>query len=702
MADARKIEIVISAADEASPVIQRFQGTLSTLEGSSGSVFGSMADDVKGLDTGLSVFSKGALVASASIAGAIAVIKEGWNLARASADFEEQKAGLDSLASFYGTTAEEIMQDITDAAGGTVSQLEAVNMANQAFILGLKPDQIKETVNQAERLGDVMGKDVTEAYNAYANAVTTGNTKGLSALRMSVDLEGAVKSYAASIEKTVAELSEEEVRQARVNALLEEGSEIVGRLGPDVETSADKFDRYEKSLANFGEKLGVVVLPAMTKLIGAMNMALGPASDLVDYLGELTGSASDEQQILDLVTEINGLTASLKTLKETAPASSFDFFNRIKQLNDDEEVFDLEMKVENLTYKLVELVKKQQAFAKAKEEYKKNIKTSSEKVRDFALDFKELGEQIDTANKYYKEWAKGLSLPEDFTDRSLAITDVSVNLGGARITLDDTGISDFKESIKISLSEFASGSFDLSVPISLLGTKSFGPMTEEEMKAMDEAYQYQVDLENNLLDAKRKTTFEQIALDELAADSATARANILSAAYDGMQEQMLSLVETGKFSVGTLAKVVADQVKIELTGISAKATIWAIYETAMGFKDAAVGNAAGAALHFESAATFGTIAAATLAAAAGVQALVGGIATEAAQGTEANPTVTTSTSALAASTTSDSSTPTQEITINVYNPLDGKIGTDVAQSIIDAINDSGENLNYKISVNAVG
>ncbi|MFZ3071653.1 MAG: hypothetical protein WA162_00210, partial [Thermodesulfobacteriota bacterium] len=95
-----------------------------------------------------------------------------------------------------------------------------------------------------------------------------------------------------------------------------------------------------------------------------------------------------------------------------------------------------------------------------------------------------------------------------------------------------------------------------------------------------------------------------------------------SSVYKGMEEQMLSLVETGKFSLGAMGKVIAMQVKMELVGLAAKAAVWAIFETAMGFATLWI-NPSASATHFKSAATFGLVAGASLAAAAGVNSLLG-------------------------------------------------------------------------------
>lgn len=102
-----------------------------------------------------------------------------------------------------------------------------------------------------------------------------------------------------------------------------------------------------------------------------------------------------------------------------------------------------------------------------------------------------------------------------------------------------------------------------------------------------------------------------------------AEANVKGAAYKAMENQMMKLIETGKFSVGEMAQVIAQQVKIELVGMAAKAAVNAIYYTGMGFAESASGNEASAGLYFSAAGEMAAISAATLAGAAMVNAITG-------------------------------------------------------------------------------
>jgi len=161
----------------------------------------------------------------------------------------------------------------------------------------------------------------------------------------------------------------------------------------------------------------------------------------------------------------------------------------------------------------------------------------------------------------------------------------------------------------------------------------------------------------------------------------------------------LKLVEIHKFSIGEFAKVMAEQVKIELTGLSAKAAIWAIYETAMGLKDLAMGSPGTAGMHFAAAEEFGVIAGASLAAAAGVEALVPSGSEESSSSSSSSSGSSSSSSSSVQAYDSGTTGTTQQVTVNIYNPLSEQNWQKIVEeSIVPALNNAAEK-NISISVN---
>lgn len=199
--------------------------------------------------------------------------------------------------------------------------------------------------------------------------------------------------------------------------------------------------------------------------------------------------------------------------------------------------------------------------------------------------------------------------------------------------------------------------------------------------------------------AKYEATLTEANIaDKFREDSLKSLGAVHSSVFQAMEGQLMRFVETGRFSAAAFAKVVAQQVKTELVGLAAKSAVWAIYEVAMGLKDLATpGMQWAATLHFASAKQFALVGGAALAAAAGVQSLSGGTQERKSSGT--NTMALKTTGALPMSLDSNSQVKTtQQVTINIYNPLSDQNWAKIAEdNIIPAINDAA-NRNINIMV----
>ena len=168
------------------------------------------------------------------------------------------------------------------------------------------------------------------------------------------------------------------------------------------------------------------------------------------------------------------------------------------------------------------------------------------------------------------------------------------------------------------------------------------------------------------------------------------RANSHAAFVGGMEDQILSLIETGKFSVGALAKVVAQQVKIELVGIAARSSVEALYFAAKSIAAFASGDPTAGAGFALSAAKMAGVAALAGGGAAAVHGLFGGSAEKPAPGHPGGEPLRTQEAGRGISPTVEAPRESREVTIIIQNPLNGKLGDDVAETIFDIIHRGGD------------
>ena len=193
-----------------------------------------------------------------------------------------------------------------------------------------------------------------------------------------------------------------------------------------------------------------------------------------------------------------------------------------------------------------------------------------------------------------------------------------------------------------------------------------------------------------------RTTASIIAMeDELISYAAQAKGRVVNAAYQSMETQLLRLVETHKFSVSAFGKAIMQQVKMELIGLAARAAVYALFETAMGFATMFTNPAASAA-HFTAAGQFALISAATVGAAMAVNAITGPGAARGAPGSPTGEPIQTQ--PVSGEGGAGATAYTTHISITALDPLG--MQEVVEKYLIGAINEAG-NKNITINANAV-
>ena len=205
------------------------------------------------------------------------------------------------------------------------------------------------------------------------------------------------------------------------------------------------------------------------------------------------------------------------------------------------------------------------------------------------------------------------------------------------------------------------------------------------------------------LEKKRELMEEEHAMQNERVQSAVLGSDIVMAAQQSMSDQMLALVETGKFSTEEFGKVIIAQVKMTLVGIAAEAAIRAVYATALGFYYAAIPGMQGySAAAFYAAAEMAATAGISLASAAGVQALFGGETTRPAAGSVGGEPVRTSPAVPMSSTSTavgGETLPAQNVTVIIQNGMgDAEYWKKLTEdNIIPAINDAADrNINLVV------
>ena len=253
MAD-NTITLTIGVDDKGTAILRSFQktteSTFQKIKGDSGS----LVDSVKKHWLGLT--------AAATAAGL--VINRAWALADMAAQFQEQKASLNALASQYGTSANQIISSIQTVSKGLISMSDAVTITGSAMVKGLSPDQIINLAGAAETLSNVTGQKVSDAFRSMAESIALGRSRGIEAAVGMIDLKD---KYGDLVEK----MSEAEKAQKMYAIVMERISGLQKTLGEGTDSTADKMERLTVQIADLKLQAGAFVIKGGLALYGILQ-----------------------------------------------------------------------------------------------------------------------------------------------------------------------------------------------------------------------------------------------------------------------------------------------------------------------------------------------------------------------------------------------------------------------------------------------
>ena len=251
--------------------------------------------------------------------------------------FEGLNTGFHNLTMNAGLSSDTLEQ-LQTATDGTVDSMELMKFANNAMLLGIadSSEGMAEMFDIAQRLGKAMGEETSSGINSMITGMGRQSKLMLDNLGIMVDLRTANSRYAEELEKTVKQLTESEKKTAFNNETLRQGRILVGQLGEETFTSADKMDQMRTALSEAGIELGTFFTPlvnagsfvakglagATANLVGALNDFLGLSPELTGTKGGMTEFEKATQHIAEKMENLNIATTiaserSLPALRDT-------------------------------------------------------------------------------------------------------------------------------------------------------------------------------------------------------------------------------------------------------------------------------------------------------------------------------------------------------------------------------------------------
>lgn len=225
-----------------------------------------------------------------------------------------QKA-FDWLAESIGENSKDMFKAINDASKWTVWSYELMLSANRAMKLGVakNTDEMVDLMKIARLYWQQMGQDLESSFNDIVTGLWRGSAQILDNLWIVVDAGAVNEEYAKSLWKTVKELTDEEKKQALVNATIKEWKRALQEFWEPVMTVWEKMTALKNSFSSIGTSLWTALLPIVEKLVEKITPIFDEIVARIDANQELAST------IFVTVTAITGIIAVLTGVMAVLP-----------------------------------------------------------------------------------------------------------------------------------------------------------------------------------------------------------------------------------------------------------------------------------------------------------------------------------------------------------------------------------------------
>lgn len=194
-------------------------------------------------------------------------------------------------------SAELQLTSLQEATSGLVSSFDLMQQANQAVLLGLPTEGFDELAEAAIRLGQATGRTATEALSDLVTGVGRASPLILDNLGVVVKAAEAQDKYAASINKTVEELTEQEKKLAFQEAAFDAITEKASQLADVQDNAGNAAQRLAATFENLTDQF-VTALNENDDLRNGINLlseALSqvPVQELAQGFADLTSTIAN-------------------------------------------------------------------------------------------------------------------------------------------------------------------------------------------------------------------------------------------------------------------------------------------------------------------------------------------------------------------------------------------------------------------------
>jgi hypothetical protein len=201
-------------------------------------------------------------------AGAVITAAFGF-MVKSAMETQSIRIAFENLASGAGQSSDELLKSLKAASKGAISEYDLMLSANKAMVLGVatNSEQFASLMEVARDRARAMGLTTTQAFNDIVTGIGRGSRMILDNLGIIVSLETANEEYAKSLGKTVEALTEDEKKQALLNAVLEQGQASLDKTSQNTMTASEMFEALKASIKDLSDGIGSNLLPVFNDVV---------------------------------------------------------------------------------------------------------------------------------------------------------------------------------------------------------------------------------------------------------------------------------------------------------------------------------------------------------------------------------------------------------------------------------------------------
>ena len=261
--------IRLLARDQASPSVKGLTANLNGLKGAAGAVSGALAG------IGVAV-------------GAAQLVRFSAEAVGMAANAQQVEGAFRNLTASVGISANTLLGQMEAVAGGWATNAQLMQTANLALQGGTA-----ELVQQLPRLFEVAraaavasGQDVLYVYDTLVRGIIRGSPLLIDNANIFVKVGDAQEQYAASIGKTVEQLSAQEKQLSLLNAVMGDADRIIKATGVSADSAAERMKNMATATAELKTAWGELLLSAgIGDAVGALAHGIGEITDQIDAFG---------------------------------------------------------------------------------------------------------------------------------------------------------------------------------------------------------------------------------------------------------------------------------------------------------------------------------------------------------------------------------------------------------------------------------